>query len=247
MRFLDARGSIVSRVTPEMAAASRRVGLLETLGRRLGPFGLPASCPVCGGRTWRATADARGSGERIFCRACGHDEHGGSDDMSRLGPRTLAGWFRGRKTEGPTTHAFGFPPGQPPSIDATVRADLDHEGVPRVNVEVTNRLSEPNDVVACGVNITDTRQPSQIERVAVRLVDTLAGERFGMAAGATIVLSHAFDPDQLRVLACLHELPAEERPSLGAWVQARDGGTIFTDSVDAHARWRELGWVPDQF
>jgi hypothetical protein len=75
VRFHDGAGERISRADP--AELSRARTLAEHEARLLARGGrLGGRCPVCGAEDWRAASAARGTGEHIFCGACGHSDGG---------------------------------------------------------------------------------------------------------------------------------------------------------------------------
>jgi hypothetical protein len=243
VQFLDDRGALISRVTPHMDAASRRVGPLEVYTLRLGTWGAPRACPVCDGKRWRAVRVGYESGERIFCRRCGHSESGGGEVIKddRGFWRRLRAW---RSRDDWPLESMSFPSGRPSAIALAVVPGLAASGAPAITVEVTNLTSDATAVLTCGVNVSTHKHPDIIPRVSAHVVDPRRGERHPVAPGATIALIHEFDEDDQRLLAAQHVLPPALEPTLGVWAQAADGETTFSASVAAHTQWRHLGWNP---
>jgi hypothetical protein len=72
IRMLDAAGALVSRADPAWLEAARELTAQEAELLAKGPHELGGPCPVCWSYDWRAAP--AGSGERIFCARCGHND-----------------------------------------------------------------------------------------------------------------------------------------------------------------------------
>jgi hypothetical protein len=70
------------------------------------------------------------------------------------------------------------------------------------------------------------------------------GDPLPVPASATVAVTHEFAGDDLIVLAEQHALPPVLTATLDVWAQPGDEQTAWAHGVDAHARWRELGWKP---
>jgi hypothetical protein len=71
-RMLDARSALVLRAAPAWLETARKLTAQEAELLASGPHALGGPCPVCWSYDWRAAPD--GSGERIFCARCGHND-----------------------------------------------------------------------------------------------------------------------------------------------------------------------------
>jgi hypothetical protein len=74
VRLRDATGGLVSRAAPERLQTARRLEEHELRLLAMGPTAIGGPCPVCRADDWRAAPAAGGSGERVFCAVCGHDD-----------------------------------------------------------------------------------------------------------------------------------------------------------------------------
>lgn len=74
LRLRDAIGRVVSRTPAGRLETARRLEPRELRLLAMGPTAIGGPCPVCETDDWRAAPAAGGSGQRVFCAVCGHDD-----------------------------------------------------------------------------------------------------------------------------------------------------------------------------